>query len=65
MTSRGCGENSALAASGGDRIETGSSAMRKGFYVLGKRMADAPQTKLSVNTARDTSGSNPPLSAMN
>ena len=29
-TSRGCGENSALATSGGDRIEAGRSALRKG-----------------------------------
>ena len=34
-TSRGCGENSALATSGGDRIEAGRSAMRKGFGVWG------------------------------
>ena len=34
-TSRGCGENSALATSGGDRIEAGRSAMRKRLGIWG------------------------------
>src|SRR5208337_1699640 len=80
-TSRGCGENSALATSGGDRIETGRSAMRKGSASGAAHGERAPVSwaKITVadfggtgvsdcavgNTARDTSGSNPSLSARN
>src|SRR5271165_42222 len=70
------GENSALATSGGDRIETGRSAMRKGSASGAAHGERAPVSwaKITVadfggtgvsdcavgNTARGTSGSNPP-----
>ena len=72
------GENSALATSGGDRIEAGRSAMRKGSASGATHGERAPVSwaKITVadfggtgvshcavgNTARDTSGSNPSLS---
>ena len=74
-TSGGCGENSALATSGGDRIEAGRSAMRKGSASAAAHGERAPVSwaKITVadfggtgvsdcavgNTARGTSGSNP------